>query len=265
MISRRRFLEVGGVAAGVAAVSHPLLASGPEQPETPDDSACRPLWRSVSRKNEAAPITREERRELAELGMSERKIAGQSATGSQTSAKEEMSQAGAPSTAEISGQNPKLVIPQILIVSPEEARVYSQGLGEAHILVGGERSGGAWWLGQFREDPGFMTLLHLHPHMDEYFFILQGVLSVYIDGTWHDLKAGAFALVPRGTPHAQGNTGKEPVHFVGSGSPAGFERFFIELDEIAKRVPPGPQFGAEIAKIMPKYDTEPLGPPPRRS
>jgi hypothetical protein len=72
-------------------------------------------------------------------------------------------------------------------------------------------------------------------------------------------------MVPRGTPHAQGNTGKEPVHFAGSGSPAGFERFFIELDEIAKRVSPGPQFGAEIAKIMPKYDTKPLGPPPRRT
>jgi mannose-6-phosphate isomerase-like protein (cupin superfamily) len=197
--------------------------------------------------------------------MNEPRIAGEAATRSQTSAKEQVSQAGAPPIVGNSGQNPDLVVPQILVVSPEDARVYSQGLGEAHILVGGERSGGAWWLGQFREDPGFMTLLHLHPHMDEYFFILQGVLSVYIDGTWHDLKAGAFALVPRGTPHAQGNTGKGPVHFVGSGSPAGFERFFIELDEIARRVPPGPQFGAEVAKIMPKYDTKPLGPPPRRT
>jgi quercetin dioxygenase-like cupin family protein len=171
-----------------------------------------------------------------------------------------VSPAEATATTESIQQNPK-----VLIVTPAQAQVFSQGLGEAHILVDGERSGGAWWLGQFREDPGFMTLLHLHPGMDEYFFILQGVLSVYIDGTWHDLEAGTFARVSRNVAHAQGNTGNEPVHFLGSGSPAGFEKFFTSVDEIAKRVPPGPEFGAEIARIMPKYDTRPLGPPPRRS
>lgn len=154
--------------------------------------------------------------------------------------------------------------PGIVIASPDQAKVYSQGLGEAHMLLGGERSGGAFWLGQFREDPGFMTLLHLHPQMDEHFFVLQGELAVFADGAWQDLKAGTFALVRRGTPHAQGNTGKEPVHFVGWGSPAGFEKFFVELDEISRHVPPGPQLGAEIAKMMPKYGTKPLGPPPRR-
>jgi quercetin dioxygenase-like cupin family protein len=154
---------------------------------------------------------------------------------------------------------------KLLIVAQEQAEVYSQGLGEARILVTGERSGDAWWMGKFREDPGFMTLLHLHPQMDEYFYILQGVLTVYIDGTWHDLRAGTFARVPRNIPHAQGNTGNEPVHFLGAGSPAGFERFFVDLHEIAGRVAPGPQFGAEIAKMMPKHDTKPLGPPPRRS
>lgn len=188
------------------------------------------------------------------------KSAGGSAAGSDKITEAHGSQAGATSSAGGGRQNP-----QLMIVSPEQAQVYSQGLGEAHILVNGERSGGAWWLGQFREDAGFMTLLHLHPEMDECFFVLHGVLSVFIDGTWHDLKAGTFALVPRGTAHAQGNTSKEPVHFVGGGSPGGFARFFVELDEIARRVPPGPQFGAEIAKIMPKYDTKPLGPPPRRT
>jgi hypothetical protein len=157
MISRRRFLEVGGVAAGVAAVSHPLLASGPGQHQTPADSSLPSLARSESQKSEASPVTREGRLELAEVGMNKPGIAGPAATGSQTSAKEQMSQAAAPSIGGNSGQNPDLVVPQILVVSPEDARVYSQGLGEARIQVGGERSGGAWWLGQFREDPGFMT------------------------------------------------------------------------------------------------------------
>jgi quercetin dioxygenase-like cupin family protein len=167
---------------------------------------------------------------------------------------------GVESSASATGQ-----LSNIVIVRPDQGRVYSQGLGEARILIGSENSGGAWWFGQFREDPGFMTLLHLDPQMSEYFFILQGVLSLYEDGNWHDLAAGTFASVPRGIAHAQGNTGKEPVHFISAGSPAGFERFFVEIDEVSKRVPPGPQFGAELAKRMPKYDTTPLGPPPRRS
>lgn len=67
MISRRRFLEVGGVAAGVAAVSHPLLASGAAGNGKSDDSSLPPSLASLkSRKGEAVPITREERLERQE-------------------------------------------------------------------------------------------------------------------------------------------------------------------------------------------------------
>lgn len=59
MISRRRFLEVSGVAAGVAAVPHPLLTA---QDQKPNASALPPSLASLkSRKSEATPITREER------------------------------------------------------------------------------------------------------------------------------------------------------------------------------------------------------------
>ena len=153
-----------------------------------------------------------------------------------------------------------------MIVKPNEARVYSQGLGEARILVDGERSGGAWWLGEFREDPGFMTALHFHYRQDEQFFVLEGVLSVYIDGKWLDLEPGTVAAVPHGMHHAQGNMGKKPVRFLGSGNPAGFERFFAELDKVAARVrPTDPQFGAEVAKVLARFDTKPLGPAPART
>jgi Xaa-Pro dipeptidase len=67
MISRRRFLEVGGVAAGVAALPHPLLASGGTADEKPRDSSLPPsLAHLKSRKSEATPITLEERGERQE-------------------------------------------------------------------------------------------------------------------------------------------------------------------------------------------------------
>jgi Xaa-Pro dipeptidase len=64
MISRRRFLEVGGV-VGVAAVARPLAAA--TALEKPGDSSLpASLARLKSRKSEAVPITREERHERQE-------------------------------------------------------------------------------------------------------------------------------------------------------------------------------------------------------
>ena len=64
MISRRRFFEVGGAAAG-AAVAHPLLASRATG-KSDDSSLPQSLARLKSRKSEAVPITREERHERQE-------------------------------------------------------------------------------------------------------------------------------------------------------------------------------------------------------
>jgi Xaa-Pro dipeptidase len=65
MISRRRFLEVGGVGAFAAASD--LAASSAARNGKPDDSSLPPsLARLKSRKTEANPITREERSERQE-------------------------------------------------------------------------------------------------------------------------------------------------------------------------------------------------------
>ena len=64
MISRRRFLEVSGLGAGVAAISYPLPATGSN--EKSNSSLPPSLARLKSRKNEATPISREERRQRLE-------------------------------------------------------------------------------------------------------------------------------------------------------------------------------------------------------
>jgi len=67
MITRRRFLEFGGVTAAAAAASHRLLASGAARDEKPDNSSLPPsLARLKSRNSEAAPISREQRHERQE-------------------------------------------------------------------------------------------------------------------------------------------------------------------------------------------------------
>jgi Xaa-Pro dipeptidase len=67
MISRRRFLEAGGVAAGITAVARPLRAFGGTSDEKSGDSSLPPSLAGLrSRKTEATPITLEERRERQE-------------------------------------------------------------------------------------------------------------------------------------------------------------------------------------------------------
>jgi len=61
MISRRRFLEVGSVTAGMAVASRSLVAAATQ--DNADVSLPPSLAKLKSRKSEAAPITREERQE----------------------------------------------------------------------------------------------------------------------------------------------------------------------------------------------------------
>jgi quercetin dioxygenase-like cupin family protein len=152
-----------------------------------------------------------------------------------------------------------------LIVPPDQARVYNMPLGEARILVDAERSGGSWWAGVFTEEAGFSTPLHLHRETDECFFILEGTLSVYLGGQWRELEAGSLAVIPRGTPHVQANSGPRAVHFLGFGHPCGFDRFFPMQHELLSRIRPmTAEYAGEIAHILRECDTEVLGRAPRR-
>lgn len=152
------------------------------------------------------------------------------------------------------------------IVTHDEADVYQMGGGgEARMLLTGEKTGGACWMGRFREDPGFMTSLHFHPKTDEQVYVLEGTLSVYIDGSWHELGPGTIGILPHCLPHAQGNRTDKPVHFVGSGSPSGFEQLFPAVDALVKRgIKPGsPEFISEFRQISLRCDIEHLGPAPK--
>jgi quercetin dioxygenase-like cupin family protein len=160
--------------------------------------------------------------------------------------------------------SPKTAMPAT-IVAPGEAKIYSMmGGGESRLLLTGEKTQGAWWMGRFREDPGFMTHLHYHPKTDEQVYVLDGVLSVYTDEKWHDLGPGTLGVLPRGKPHAQGNRSDKPVHFIGSGAPAGFEDLFPKVDALMNRLTPGtPEFIAEFQKIAAGCDIVSLGPAPK--
>lgn len=152
----------------------------------------------------------------------------------------------------------------VLLVRPEDGHRYDIGGGEAHILAGSAQTGDAWWLGELRSDPGRRTSIHVHHNADEQFYVLEGTLSAWLDGAWLNLGPGSLAVIRRKTPHALGNRTQVPVRFLASGNPAGFERFFADLELLVRRLPYGSsEFLAELKKIYTHYDSELIGPPPQ--
>jgi mannose-6-phosphate isomerase-like protein (cupin superfamily) len=150
-----------------------------------------------------------------------------------------------------------------LVVLPENARVCDIGRGEARIPVGTEESAGAWWPGSFSSEPGRKTSLHVHFSADEQFYVLEGVLSVWLDGRWLDLPAGSVATAPHRVHHALANRSKQPVRFLSSGNAAGYEKFFADIQAAARQFAyASSEFFAGLAKIYKKYDSELIGPPP---
>jgi len=106
---------------------------------------------------------------------------------------------------------------------------------------------------------------HVHPEEDEWFYVLEGELTVWVGDTRLSLKAGSFAFGPKGVPHTFYVESGEAKFLVGF-RPMEFEGFLREVGEPApERVVPPPLEAhpdpAELAPIAERNGMELLGPP----
>jgi len=73
--------------------------------------------------------------------------------------------------------------------------------------------------------------VHTHPHAEERYEVVSGVLEVYADGEWMEVSAGEEHTVPPGTPHTFRN--KTPVEVINVHEPAlQHEEFFRRLHKL---------------------------------
>jgi uncharacterized cupin superfamily protein len=99
--------------------------------------------------------------------------------------------------------------------------------------------------------------------MDEAFYVVSGTFTVFVEGKLHRLEPGGFVFIPRGTPHAQGNSSDGTVKIVSFFSPAGWERSARDRAELHARYPAGtPEFAERIGEVFARHDIEVLGPSP---
>ena len=68
---------------------------------------------------------------------------------------------------------------------------------------------------------------HLHEHMTESFYMLEGTIDLLKEDTWTKLRPGDFVLIPPGTPHGYRNNTDDYARFLVTAP--GHDRFFVEL------------------------------------
>ena len=126
----------------------------------------------------------------------------------------------------------------VIALKPGEPAGLVYDAGTIRVLASSEDTNGGSSLVELEESPGYHTNFHRHNFTDEAFYVLEGVLTVRVNDETSDFPAGSYVLIPRGTPHAQGNRGKVPVRVLLTMTPGGFEQSFLDRVELFKTVKP---------------------------
>ena len=92
--------------------------------------------------------------------------------------------------------------------------------------------------------------LHRHNREDEYSYVLEGRMGALLGDEVVEAGPGDLVFKPRGEWHTFWNAGEEPCRILEIISPAGFEKFFEELDAMGGAVTADPE---ELAALNERY------------
>lgn len=96
---------------------------------------------------------------------------------------------------------------------------------------------------------------HRHTNCSEAYFVLEGVVSVVVEGEEFLVGPDQFVLVPRGTAHTFGNGGEDEARLLVIHAPA-MDAYFAGLHELWNRgEPPSPD---EERALMARFGMEPV-------
>ncbi len=126
---------------------------------------------------------------------------------------------------------------QVMFVQPGQGRFISVLGSEMTFKVTGDDTNGNWCLIEYSQTPGARTPPQHAHDWDEAYYILQGQMTFRIRDRTFDAAAGSFLLVPGGIPHTYTNGTSEAVDFLLMLSPAGFERFFEDVEVLLETEP----------------------------
>ncbi len=139
----------------------------------------------------------------------------------------------------------------VQIVGAREGRSLLGGFAVYKLL--GADTGGAFSVVEHNLQPRTLGApLHTHRDVDELSYILEGEIGVLIGDQEVHAGPGTLVLKPKGIPHSFWNAGDSPARLLEVIWPAGFERYFEELDGLFRRTAGQPDPG-QVVQLAAQY------------
>jgi mannose-6-phosphate isomerase-like protein (cupin superfamily) len=106
------------------------------------------------------------------------------------------------STSNVETNSPASPLGSSLLVRANEGRTLYPFGETLVILVDGKRTGEQFTALLSISPPGGGPGPHYHEHEDEWFYIVEGQVSFFLNGSWTELCPGDCVYSPRGSVHA---------------------------------------------------------------
>src|ERR671914_67798 len=137
------------------------------------------------------------------------------------------------------------------VVGPTDGKAGMLGSIGVRFMIGGDESGGGFSLVEHPMPPRKLAApLHRHTREDEYSFVLEGRMGALLGDEVVEAGPGDLVFKPRNQWHTFWNAGDEPCRILEIISPAGFERFFAELDALGGAIQAPPE---QLAALNERY------------
>lgn len=135
---------------------------------------------------------------------------------------------------------------EVIKLGPAQLRILEDGGATEHRLGVGEIT-----LGPHAAGPP----QHRHAGHDEGFYVASGAAQFTIGETVYEADAGAFVMIPPGTPHSFANPGDHPTVLLNTFTPDLYVQYFRDLRDM---VAAGQELTPEaIIRVMSRYATVP--------
>ncbi len=117
------------------------------------------------------------------------------------------------------------------VVGPGDGAEGFLGSIGVRFMIDGSEAGERFSLVEHPMSPRALAApVHRHTREDEYSFVLEGRMGALLGDDVVEAGPGDLVFKPRNQWHTFWNAGDEPCRILEIISPAGFERFFAELD-----------------------------------
>lgn len=127
---------------------------------------------------------------------------------------------------------------------------------ERVVKANAESTGGVLSAWESTFPAGAASPLHVHRDAAEFIYVLDGHVSLYLDGNWFEAKPGAFVSVSKGAPHGF-RVRSSDTRILFLFSPAAMLGMWAEIAALGR-----PVDETTRAALARKYQMEVLGPLP---